>query len=1156
MLTTVYHHSYLPLTFCIIVVVCVLTGKQFRVIILATVHTRDSLKMSHLPGLELFNDARVLNTAMTRAQSCVVVVGDAAALCCFGKCSSVWKRYIDHCISNDSVGPQHFTKGYFERDVMEIAKFQKTESEEDKHILDDAILQELTDEYERLETQYIADEEDAELECRSQHKSGSYPSYDRSDIDKEFPELGKSQPEMYTQGKLIREYYNRGYVIPSQIPSRIIHVTGRVNLGQAFTGDEVILHTASTPKVLRVVKEEKSSRILECLLDDQDHSKKENSESEFVKRTMTPITKSAPKIRILLLKRRRNFLPIRKQIDGHWTIIDEVRLNENLKQNSVFVVEVISWREQCYYPLGYVTEIIQVGRSLDDGLRILNKEFKLAPSTCKSREGFSLEDENGVNRIDICDVKTFTVDPKGAEDLDDAISVREIGDKYELGIHIADVASFVSRGSKLDDDAKQRGITYYGSGKKNTHMFPEELCKRHFSLLSNKVRKVVSLMIVVDKQTHKIDGKATFQLSTIKSNRQFSYEEAEEIISQRYGKEPRFDTIEDCVTVAYCFAKAHRKERLLDWAYCQIDDDRLPGKRKANLMIEELSVLFNTHASAHLIDSVKTKKCTPLRCQAKPNPEKVEEFKESTSAELIPLSFKVRHRVEPIGRAPNCKSFHILTEVWSDIHSAATTGDIDKMVDLIAADDIHPLLQPITHEFRRCLSKAYVIRSNSSVKANVGHYSLSVASYTQASSPIRRYMDVILQRLLHSVICNKNVQYSPREISSLCHKFDSDIRKAKDYEQKSEQISYAVSTKQQSAPKLSFVINTAPNKDNFAVAFPFNKNIFAESLPIMYKHLQLWDQPLYDEKNNSITLTWKRRIYTVDAKQISRAFKNPDCAPCVEIPLELWKAVINAIEDKNWNQAKSLILRFKASPKDKLNNQQQSSNKTPLGKVQLRHEVDINIKLRPGDTLHVQMTSELNRGYHMPTFQLVCIQPNFEICVDHVHSPITCFSRSAEYPARIHYSDTKEYIRIWRPICEMESVNTAVNEGDGIIIENLEVKFQQKEKRSLTGSFFLPLAWINEWEIEFNLSKCLLCIRKRGLKMTKTPDHAALVDPGEFTWVAHGITSAEDKKKEPPKGSNVEFSIHHLPMEKIPDCVFWKNTPFTVEIIPKNLPNV
>uniref|UniRef100_A0A3Q3LAP8 RNB domain-containing protein n=1 Tax=Labrus bergylta TaxID=56723 RepID=A0A3Q3LAP8_9LABR len=1119
--------------------VCVENLTNFRAVVITAVQTRDSLKTSHLAGLELFNDARVLNTAMTRAQSQVVVVGDSAALCCFGKCSAVWKSYIDHCISNNSVEPKHFTKDFFEKDVMETARFKKTEHAEESEGLNDTILQELKDEYIKLESEYSSNEDTVQGKDINHQKFRS--SYSKIYGGKDLLESCNNQPEEYTQGKVFRESSNRGYVIPFHNPARHFLIKGRANMGNVFTGDEVVLQST---KVVSITKEAESARVL----------------VKFVKRLMIPIKRSEPKIRILINKKSRNFLPIWERTMLRTPVASE-RINEKLRQNHVFMVKVIGWREPYRFPLGKVIEIIPVGTSLIDGLRILNEEFKVEPNVLTSDDDLSKEDEDRTRRENLCDVITFTVDPEEAEDLDDAISVREMEDQYELGIHIADVASYVQLGSKLDVFAKKRGTSYYCNDAKPNHMFPENLSTGHLSLLEGKDRRVVSLMIRANKQTNEIIGQPKFQLSQINSNKRLSYSEAEEVITKRRGTGLEFKTVEDCVSMAYCFAKAQRKKRLVDWAYSQPDEQRVPGKRKAHLMIEELSVLYNTHASMILIGSDKTKCCTPLRCQKEPNPEKIKEFKEKCGG-LIPLSSAVRHKVEHNGKAPNCENFPILTEVWNNIQSAAEADDVDTMVDLIAADDIHPLLQPVIDEFRKCSSKALVAPFGSS-ESQVGHYSLSVPFYTQASSPIRRYMDIVLQRLLHSVISNSVVQYTKEEITSLCNEFELSLTKAKEHDQKAEQLFYAVNMKNQSATKVAFVVSVDSSKESFTVSFPFNKNISRENLSIMYRDLQLWDQPKTVDAR--VRLAWKRRLYAVGDMQIQEELKRPDCGPCVELPLTLWKDTVEALDKEDWKLTKDLIMKG-CTKKLQENNTLPQSSEIPDSEsdtdssedkeAQSGHEVEIKLDLRAGDTLQIQMTWELKRGYYMPAVQLVRIKPKFEICVEHVHSPITCLSRSADNPSNIRYRNIEEYVRIWKPLCEMESAANAVNEEDSIVIENLVLTFKQQQRGTLSGSFFLSQAWIDKWAIECHLSQCFLCIRKRGLKLTSTPEHSALVDPKEFTWVAHGVTRKVDLKKTPNKGSNVEFDINYLPMETIPDCVFQKNTTFTVEIIPKSLPDV
>ncbi|XP_071386282.1 3'-5' exoribonuclease HELZ2-like [Centroberyx affinis] len=1122
-------------------------GKQFRAIILTAVQTRDSLKSSHLPGLELFNDARVLNTAMTRAQSQVVVVGDAAALCCFGKCSRIWKSYIDHCISNNSVGPNHLTKDFFESDIKEIARFQRSEHVEESNMHSDAILQQLKDEYDQLETEYSSDKDkkSVEFEAFDERKA----SYNITDPEKDnLLALCKRQPLMYKQGKLVMESFDTGYVIPFDSPTKRIGLKGKHNLGQSFAGDEVVLQTSfsqgTLSKVIGITKKAESARVFVCMLEDEDHCKpKKKSEDQFIRRVMIPITKKAPKIRVLLSKQSHNLIPIWEHIDGEWRIAKYQPLDENI-QDHVFMVQVIAWKEKCVFPLGKVINILPIGRSLDDGLRILNEEFKVVPAECESND-FSWADKDRRHRQDLRDVITFTVDPAKAKDLDDAISVRDIEDQYELGVHIADVASFVSPGDKMDEDAKTLGATYYFRGKEPNHMFPQDLSTGDWSLLPGHDRRVVSLMFKVAKGTNQIIEKPTFQLSLINSNRQLSYEEAEDFICRRHGKNPKFDTVEDCVAVAYCFAKAQRKVRLVDWAYAQPDDDRLPGKRKAHLMIEELNVLFNTCVSDILINTQNTKNCTPLRCQAAPDPEKVEELEEKYG-ELIPLSFHVRHRVDNVqnGTVPNSKSFCILSNVWNDIRSAARDNDIDKIVDLVAADDIHPQLLPLVSQFRKCFGKAYVIRSNSSPKAKIGHHSLNVKSYTQASSPIRRYLDIVLQRLLHNFLCDTPVQYSPRDIEMLCNESEQTTKTAKEYEQKAEMIYYAVSMKKQNASKLAIIVSAEPERDSFRVSFPFNKNIFPDSLPIMYRDLKLEDQPLYPEKN-CMTLTWRRRIYSAGTNQIHQEVKRvTDCGPCTEVPLTTWKAIVAAIDKEKWDDAKSLIMGADTKPE---------SGHVPQVKTDDQHHyVDVCVQLHPGDTLQVQLTSETKRGYLTPTVQLVCIEPRFEVCVDHVHSPITCFSRYANNPSKNRYANLHEYVDIWKPMCEMESAAAAVDESDNIVIEDLVVNFHQEREHTLKGSFNLSLACISAWAIGCNLAKCLLCIRKRGLKSTSTLDPSVEVDPSSFTWVAHGVTCKVDEvQNSTNEETKVEFNINHLPMETIPDCVFQKDMRYTVELIPK-----
>lgn len=569
-------------------------------------------------------------------------------------------------------------------------------------------------------------------------------------------------------------------------------------------------------------------------------------------------------------------------------------------------------------------------------------------------------------------------------------------------------------------------------------------------------------------------------------------------------------------------------------------------------MIEEMNVLFNTHTAKTLIASVKTRNFTPLRCQAPPSTDKLREFREQWG-ELIPLSFYVRHRLDHEEEAPTFDDFCILTDIWQDIRSAAEAGDTDKMVDLIAADDIHPLLQPVVRQFRRCQSKANYVRYNHppTPPDRFRHYAEDKELYSQASSPIRRYLDVVLQRHLHSVISGRDVLYSGKEIECLCNEFECKLESANDFEHKAEQLVFAESMKTQNIPKLAIVVSADPEEDSFSLSLPFNRGVFPKGMQVMYKDLQIADIPSFGEAQRSITLKWKKRIYAADDMNINQQLQRSISGSCIKLPVTDWKATIEAIDNEDWDDARSRIMAANA----RLQEFQPDPSHEPA--TPENHVVDIELQLQPGDTMQIQMTcTEIKRCYQFPAVQLLHIKPKFQICLNHVQSPISCFSKPAHEPAKASYDNVSDYVDIWKPLCEMESVASAVDESDSILIENLQVVFKQELHHKLTGSFTLPEAWIEEWASECSISRCLLCIRKTGMMPTSTTEYSAPGDPTEVTWVAHAVTT---KATTLDNGEfKVEFVVHvsnQLPMESSPQR-FHKNTPFTVEIIPKLLPDI
>nr|XP_015220183.1 PREDICTED: helicase with zinc finger domain 2 [Lepisosteus oculatus]XP_015220184.1 PREDICTED: helicase with zinc finger domain 2 [Lepisosteus oculatus]XP_015220185.1 PREDICTED: helicase with zinc finger domain 2 [Lepisosteus oculatus] len=1201
-------------------------GRQFRVVVMTTIQTRDSLLSLSSATLEFFNEPRVLNTAMTRAQSQVIVVGDAAALCYFGKCSKIWRSYIAQCIEKGSAFPQHLTMEHIDQEVKETARFNRTGEEDisdtesvdsDLSDIDDPILLELLDESKDIRVTVTSEGLLDIVQNNYFTGSGEYqrpeeePPFDYTESSLET--LLRDNPSEYKHCELVLERYDSGYAWPLDQPTLHIKIQGKKNIGRAFPGDQVIVKIISNEnslpsgKVVGVLKVADHSRVFVCTIEHYD------------KQVMTPINICIPKIYTPFFQKKPNVIAVRKYENGMWIKTKCIKINEESKMNNLFVVQVLKWRNNFIYPLGVVKEVLPRVTSLEGGLKVLDIEYQLTrnpPSVQDELAKFEDLRLDGKNRKDYREYTTFTVDPKNSEDLDDAISVRDLGKWFEIGVHIADVASFVTKDCPIDKDARRRGMTYYSPGKEPVYMFPRSLSIKDFSLLPNSNRHTISLMVTVDKKTERI-VESSFTFSVIRSDRKISYEEAEEIIQKYSGNEYRFNTVEDCLAVAYRFSRVHRKNRLLgDWYYESLDEDVNPGERRSHEMIKELMIMFNCTVAEFLISNTVTAKVTPIRCQNTPHPEQVYEF-QSKYTSFIPLSihlsyhFKVNKRLasenrptmnqesnpthQTVGRIVMTESEKsisqhsssavaddmccILTSLWTELKSAVRNRDLDKIIDLIATDDIHPWLLPVLLEFRKLLSKAYIIRSNSTYHSKVGHYIMQLDSYTWASSPIRRYMDVIIQRHLHAVLRNTAAQYTVKEIDLFCAEFPQKHEKQVSYSKIVQSLNLASKLKSQTIQKVAFVVEVFPTGNSFKVSFPLNHSSLPHLHSVSYRDLQLASQPMYDDQSQCMILVWSQRVYSMQNSKIhSEIQQQRPNTYLTPVLTDTWQQIVSALRTGDWERVLSLFENINSG----VNKVNCNHTETPGRELRVmpnfaqfpenteKHYAELSLKLKTGGILQVQLGTDTKRGMLVPQIQLLIIHPKFEVCLEHARNPIECFSEYAIRASKQQYVDYLEYQRVWKPLCEMESAFNAVAENDSIVFEDTAVQWKMKSKSDkLEGFFQLTLAHKKLWCVECDLRKCFLCIRVRDQSRNsrenqfglESSGHAPLsdqVDPKFFTWVAHGVTTKITDEEESKKLSyiQIDFYINHVPMKNIPDSIFQKGTAFTVELIPKLLPDV
>lgn len=435
---------------------------------------------------------------------------------------------------------------------------------------------------------------------------------------------------------------------------------------------------------------------------------------------------------------------------------------KNAKHGEKVVVKITEWPDHANNPFGEVVQVL--GKPGDNEVEmqaiLVENDFPLSFSKEVEAEAaripIQIPEDEIAKRRDFRKITTFTIDPFDAKDFDDAISYRRLNDgNHEVGVHIADVSYYVKPDGKLDNEAYQRATSIYLVDRV-IPMLPEKLSNNVCSLRPNEDKLCFSAVFELDDNAKII--KEWFGRTIINSDKRFDYEGAQEVIESGQG-----DLAEE-LKILWGLASKLREARFSKGAISfhtqevkfKLDEKGKPldvfvkEQKEANFLIEDFMLLANRRVAERIgrkRGNIEPKAFV-YRIHDQPSPEKLNQF--------IQFVGKLGYKIKVSSEKSLAKSFN---ELFEKVHGKGE----ENLVETLAV---------------RTMAKAEYSTQN------IGHYGLAFQFYTHFTSPIRRYPDLMVHRLLQRYL-DKKPSVNAAEYEEKCNHSSDQERKAQDAERSS-----------------------------------------------------------------------------------------------------------------------------------------------------------------------------------------------------------------------------------------------------------------------------------------------------------------------------------------------------------------------------------
>ena len=843
-----------------------MSGEEFSAVFLSTSEPTDGHGAPADHFRSICNEY-VFNTVVTRAQSLVFVAGNPFFLLHMGSHfkTNCWTEYIRRCIQCQSF---ELPRNYAPSDAQNLPKIIGQICE--KVFLSENIQQAKAESFDTNEVDIIVERYLSDLNERREYKIATQlvqsPSGDISWVEQ------KSAQEC-EDGIVWCQLECKGF---------------RKAVARPINPNDAVRHAISRRKGAMHGGMVKVDIIRKCVLFDED-TEQALASTHFGVSYLCRVDPKNPILFFPLDQRYPKFvnLPVLSVRAKNGVVcFDPKSINGSAKVNNfiplevatkmLFMVKFLGWQRKRSYPLGIIVAALPPGHSPYTGELLLRISNNIPLASCIDQQPHvsALEDTHTH-----AFTGAFTIDPEGSPDHDDALTCRLVSktDKsnvYEIGVHIINVQKYIPKDSDLDKKACQRGCAAYRSPDHCIScMLPEKMIQNDLSISEGSTRHTLSVIVQysVDNEgtIEETRNSITFIESKVQSNLALTYEEAQKLLFKEskfssdplfsdYGKVAQYNSqslssnklrIEYQLSVLWKIALYIRQRRIgKDAAYSLIiedsDDQRCP---EAHILIQELMIWTNKHVAIKLLNDFPEK--TVLRIQKKPSEEEFINLRKQHGAAMA-ISLALRSYVD-VGETP-VDQFHVLSSIYTKIREHIDKGQIRDVLHHLQFEHLHPQIAVAIvglRQSRRSCGADYVV--STADEKEYWHDTLQCAQYTHFTSPIRRYIDIAVQRLLHAAIHNKTCPYTRKELQQICWQTKEAVKRSNNYDREVKRLDLVIQLRNIGQQHVSLVQQITEDAEvELTFTDPLLRVLYQRERSIALKHLNALSIPTQEREQS------------------------------------------------------------------------------------------------------------------------------------------------------------------------------------------------------------------------------------------------------------------------------------------------------------------